>query len=314
MPDLLCMGEPMLELNQRRPAAAEGEEKFYLQGHGGDTSNAAIAAARNGASAGYISAIGCDAPGESFLELWAREGVDASTVKRDEAAPTGLYIVTHDENGHHFTFYRANSAASRMTPRDVPDAAIRSARMLHVSGISQAISASACDAVFHAIELAKAAGVGVSYDTNLRLALWPRARAAATIHAAVARADVALPSFDDAKELTGLEEPDAIADFYLRLGCPLVLLKLGREGVLVATPARRERVGAFRVEAVDATGAGDTFAGSFLARRLAGDDPFAAARYANAAAALSTTGYGAVAPIPRPDAVDALLREQGGKG
>ena len=309
MPDLLCMGEPMLELNQRRPAAA-GEEALYLQGHGGDTSNAAIAAARNGASAGYVTAIGRDAPGDSFMELWAREGVDASTVARDEAAPTGLYIVTHDRNGHHFTFYRAGSAASRMAPRDVPEQAIRGARMLHVSGISQAISASACDAVFHAIEVAKAAGVGVSYDTNLRLALWPKARAAAVIHAAVARADVALPSLEDARVLTGLGEPDAIADFYLRLGCPLVLLKLGAEGVLVAAPARRERVGGFRVEAVDATGAGDTFAGSFLARHLAGDDPFAAARYANAAAALSTTGYGAVAPIPRPDAVEALLREQ----
>ncbi len=309
MPDLLCMGEPMLELNQRRPAAA-GEEALYLQGHGGDTSNAAIAAARNGASAGYVTAIGLDAPGDSFMELWAREGVDASTVARDEAAPTGLYIVTHDRDGHHFTFYRAGSAASRMAPRDVPEQAIRGARMLHVSGISQAISASACDAVFHAIEVAKAAGVGVSYDTNLRLALWPKARAAAVIHAAVARADVALPSLEDARVLTGLGEPDAIADFYLRLGCPLVLLKLGAEGVLVAAPARRERVGGFRVEAVDATGAGDTFAGSFLARHLAGDDPFAAARYANAAAALSTTGYGAVAPIPRPDAVEALLREQ----
>ncbi len=314
MPDLLCMGEPMLELNQRRPAA-EGEERLYLQGHGGDTSNAAIAAARNGAGAGYITAVGRDAPGESLMALWAREGVDTSTVARNGDAPTGLYIVTHDGDGHHFTFYRAGSAASRMAPRDVPEAAIRRARMLHVSGISQAISHSACDAVFHAIEVAKAAGVGVSYDTNLRLALWPRVRAAATIHAAVARADVALPSFDDARVLTGLEEPDAIADFYLRLGCPLVLLKLGAEGVLVATPARRERVGAFRVEAVDATGAGDTFAGSFLARHLAGDDAFVAARYANAAAALSTTGYGAVAPIPRPDAVNALLlRERAGQG
>jgi 2-dehydro-3-deoxygluconokinase len=307
------MGEPMLELNQRRQGkdASAGGEILYLQGHGGDTSNAAIAAARNGASAGYITAVGRDAPGDSFMELWAREGVDASTVARHETAPTGLYVVSHGADGHRFTYYRAGSAASRMGPAGVPEAAIRGARMLHVSGVSQAISASACDAVFRAIEVAKAAGVGVSYDTNLRLALWPKARAAAVIHAGVAQADVALPSLDDVRVLTGLDDPDAIADFYLRLGCPLVLLKLGAEGVIVATPARRERVGGFRVEAVDATGAGDTFAGSFLARHLAGDDPFTAARYANAAAALSTTGYGAVAPIPRPDAVNALLRERG---
>src|SRR3712207_6772065 len=107
---LICMGEPMLELNQRRRKAGDaGGEKLYLQGHGGDTSNAAIAAARNGASAGYITAVGRDAPGDSFMALWAREGVDTSTVVRDEAAPTGLYIVTHDEDGHHFTFYRAGS-------------------------------------------------------------------------------------------------------------------------------------------------------------------------------------------------------------
>jgi 2-dehydro-3-deoxygluconokinase len=313
VPDLLCMGEPMLELNQRRRAARDTpvEDALFLPGHGGDTSNAAVAAARNGADVGYITAIGRDAPGDSFMALWAREGIDTATVRRTADAPTALYLVTHDEAGHHFTFYRAGSAASRMRPEDVPEEAVRNARVLHVSGISQAISTTACDAVFHAIETAKAAGVQVSYDTNLRPALWPRHRAAAAIHAGCALADIALPSFDDARALTGIEAPDALADFYLRLGSPLVLLKLGPEGVLVATPERRERVGGFTVKAVDATGAGDTFAGSFLARHLAGDDPFTAARYANAAAALSTTGYGAVAPIPYPEAVRALLREQG---
>ncbi len=306
MPDILCMGEPMLELN-RQPSGPDGRV-LYLEGHGGDTSNAAIAAARNGASAGYITAIGQDGPGSSLMALWAREGVDSSTVLRDPDAPTGLYLVTHDERGHHPTFYRRGSAASRLRPCDVPEDAIRAARVLHVSGISQAISDSACDAVFHAIAVAKGAGVAVSYDTNLRPALWPAARAAAVIHAAIARADLAFPSLEDARALTGLEAPEAIATFYLRLGCPVVLVKCGAEGALVATPSRRERIAPHRVAAVDAIGAGDAFAGAFLARHVAGDDPFAAARYANAAAALTTTGYGAVAPIPRPAAVEALLR------
>jgi 2-dehydro-3-deoxygluconokinase len=305
MPELLCMGEPMLELNQL-PSGPDGRV-LYLEGHGGDTSNAAICAARQGASVGYVTAIGQDRPGDSLSRLWAAEGVDTSTVIRNPEAPTALYVVTHDERGHAFTFYRSNSAASRYRAADVPEAAIRSARILHVSGISQAISTSACDAVFHAISVAKAAGVKLSYDTNLRLALWPRARAAAVIHAAIAEADIALPSLDDARVLTGLEAPEAIADFYLRLGCPLVLLKQGKDGVLVATPERRDVIMPRRVQAVDATGAGDAFAGAFLARTLAGDAPLAAARYANACAALSTTGYGAVAPLPRPAAVTALL-------
>lgn len=308
MPDILCMGEPMLEFNQQ-PAEADGR-RMYLEGFGGDTSNAAIAAARSGASAGYVTAVGCDGPGDAFLALWAREGVDAATVKRDPDAPTGLYFVTHDARGHHFSFYRTGSAASRYRPGDVPEDAIRAARVLHLSGISQAISASACDAGFRAIEVAKAAGVAVSYDTNLRLRLWPASRAAAVIHAAIGMADIALPSLDDATALTGLADPDAVVDFYLRLA-PLVLLKCGKAGAIVATLQARTRIPGFAVQAVDATGAGDTFAGAFLARHVAGDDPVTAARYANAAAALSTTGYGAVAPIPRAEAVRALLQLQG---
>lgn len=306
MPELLCLGEPMLEFN-RLPAGPDGRV-LYLEGHGGDSSNAAIAAARSGASVGYVTAIGQDGPGDSFMALWTAEGVDTATVRRNPDAPTGIYVVTHDAAGHHFAFYRSGSAAARHRPADLPAEAIRRARILHLSGISQAISDTACDTGFRAIEIARAAGVRVSYDTNLRLRLWPAARAAAVIHAAIGLADIALPSLDDATALTGLTDPDAVADFYLKL-CPLVLLKCGAAGCLAATRDARTRIPAHRVAAVDATGAGDTFAGALLARLLAGDDAVAAARYANAAAALATTGYGAVAPIPREAAVRALLRD-----
>jgi 2-dehydro-3-deoxygluconokinase len=302
--DLLCIGEPMLEFNQN--SKDDQGRPLYLEGHGGDTSNAAIAAARAGAKVGYITAIGQDAPGESFMQLWQREGVDTGTVLRKPGLPTAVYFVKHGPQGHEFTFYRTGSAAASLSRAEVPDAAIRSAKILHISGISQAISTSACDACFRAIEIAKEAGVKVSYDTNLRRALWPLPRARAIMHAAMASTDIALPSLDDATALTGLEDPDAIADFYLKLA-PLVLLKLGKDGSLVATRDGRTRIPGCTVKAVDATGAGDTFAGNFLARILAGDAPEDAAHYANAAAALATTGYGAVAPMPRPAAVRELL-------
>jgi 2-dehydro-3-deoxygluconokinase len=304
--ELLCIGEPMLEFNQT--SKDEQGRALYLQGHGGDTSNAAIAAARAGARVGYITALGRDAPGESFMKLWAEEGVDSTTVVRKADAPTAVYFVSHGPNGHEFTFYRTGSAASRLVPEDVAVDAFRPAKILHLSGISQAISDSACDTCFRAIDVAKAAGVKVSYDTNLRMALWPLPRAAAIMHAAIAQADIALPSMDDATALTGLSDPDAIVDFYLKLA-PLVLLKQGKDGAIVATRDGRTRIPGRVVKAVDATGAGDTFAGNFLARTLAGDAPEDAARYANAAAALATTGYGAVAPMPRPDAVRAFMTQ-----
>jgi 2-dehydro-3-deoxygluconokinase len=302
--DILSMGEAMVEFNAAGPAV---EGASYVQGYGGDTSNAAIAAARQGARAGYLTAVGADLFGEVLLSLWRREGVDTAGVKRDPAAPTGIYFVTHGPKGHAFTYYRTGSAASRLAPADIAEAAITRTRILHASGISLAISESAEAAVERAIALARRNGIKVSFDTNLRLKLWPLERARAAIHRTIARADIALPSLDDARLLTGREEADAIVDFYLELGVPLVALKLGAEGCIVADRNGRRRIPGHEVEAVDATGAGDTFAGAFLARTVAGDDPFSAAAYANAAAALSTTGYGAVAPIPRRAEVERLL-------
>jgi 2-dehydro-3-deoxygluconokinase len=306
---LLFMGEPMLELNQR-PRAADGT-RLYLEGHGGDTSNAAIAAARQGAQAGYVSAIGHDHAGDSLMALWAREGVDVSTVRRSPTHPTGVYIVTHGPDGHRFQYHRAGSAAAAMCPDDLPLDAIRAARVLYASGISQGISASAADAVFAAIDAARDAGVLVAYDTNYRPALWPPARAAAIIHAAIARADFAFPGLEDARALTGLDDPDAIAAFYVGLGARIVVLKMGATGALLAEGTRRVRIPRHAVETVDATGAGDTFCGSFLARIVAGDDAEQAARYASVAAALACTGYGAVAPIPTADAVRAAMGTAG---
>ena len=171
--------------------------------------------------------------------------------------------------------------------------------MLHLSGISQAISASACDACFAAIDEARASGAKIAYDTNLRLALWPLPRAKAVIRETLRAADWALPSHDDACHLFGDDEPMRIVDACHALGAKIVVLKLGRDGCLASDGVRRERISARAVATVDATGAGDCFDGAFEARMIAGDDAFAAARYANAAAALATTGYGAVAPLPR---------------
>jgi len=302
-PAIVALGEPMVEFNQARADAPER----YIRGFGGDTSNTTIAAARLGAGAGYVTRVGGDAFGRMLIELWHAEGVDTRGVAIDPDAPTGVYFVTHGPQGHEFSYLRAGSAASRMQAATLPLEVLRAASVLHVSGISQAISANACDAVFAAIEAATAAGARLSYDPNLRLKLWPLARARAIIAATAARCHWFLPSLDEIRTLSGLSEPDALIDWCHAMGAPVVALKCGRDGVVVSDGHRRERFAGHAVDPVDATGAGDCFDGAFAARTLAGDDPFAAARYANAAAALATTGFGAVAPLPRDAAVRRLL-------
>jgi 2-dehydro-3-deoxygluconokinase len=301
--DIVALGEPMVEFNQ----TGERDGRLFLQGFGGDTSNFAIAAARQGARAAYVSALGDDPYGRMLRDLWQREGVDQSGVLTDAAAFTAIYFVTHDDAGHHFHFFRTGSAASRLRPQDLPRAMIESARVLHLSGISLAISEQACETCFAAIEIARAAGVQVSFDTNLRLKLWSIERARDVMTRALRLADIALPSYDDVRAITGLPEPDALVDHCLGLGARVVALKLGAEGSLIATPHERHRIAPHPCKPVDATGAGDTFGGAFVARLVAGDAPADAARYAGVAAALSTEGYGAVEPIPRADTVRSSI-------
>ena len=137
---------------------------------------------------------------------------------------------------------RAGSATSRMTPADLPRERIAAARVLHLSGISLAISESARATSMAAIEVARGSGVRVSFDTNLRLKLWPLERARAVVREVMVLADICLPSLDDMTALTGLVEPDAIADHCLRLGAQIVALKLGAESALVADARQRFRI------------------------------------------------------------------------
>lgn len=302
--DLLTFGEPLMEFAE----VHRDDERLYLPGFGGDVSNTAVAAARQGAKAAIFTALGRDVFGQDFLDLWHREGIDSSSVILRKDGRTGAYFISYGESGHLFSYARAGSAASLISVEELPLIQIASARILHASGITQAISESCADAVFAAINHAKTNGTIVSYDTNLRLKLWPLERARAIIHGASSMADILLPGLDDARQLTGLERAEEICAFYLNLGCGVVALTMGKNGTMVATKERIEVIAARPVEAVDATGAGDTFDGAFLAEWIVHRDPFMAAAYANAAAALSTLAKGAVAPIPHRAEVERFLR------
>ena len=298
--DIVALGEPLYELNQQ-------PDGRFLAGFGGDTSNVAIAAARLGARTAYITRLGGDMFGDAIMELCRNEGVDTSAVVRDADAPTGLYFVTHTDKGHVFTYRREGSAASRMTPGMLPEEMIAGASFLHVSGISQAISASAAATVSRAIAIAKTAGRTISFDTNYRPRLWSPEEAWPVIREAASAAGILKTSKEDCQTLIGLSDPEEIARHFQSLGCGIVLVTLGSRGVLVAAGDTIELVPAFPVDAVDATGAGDAFTGALLCELALGQDLMAAVRFAAAAAALSTLGYGAIAPLPRRADVERFI-------
>ncbi|HWQ39615.1 MAG TPA: sugar kinase [Burkholderiales bacterium] len=300
--DIVCLGEPLYEFSQ-----IPGRPREYLQGFGGDTMNCAIAAARQGARVSYVTRLGDDEFGRQLRQMWSEEGIDTSGVEIDPESHTAVYFISHGPAGHAFSYLRKGSAASRMRPDFLPQALLRSTAFFQTSGISQAISDSACDTVFAAIDLAKAAGARFVYDANIRPRLWSKARAAAVVGATVALADFFFLSIEDAQLLCGLTETDAVLDWCHRRGARCVVFKLGPAGAVASDGRVRWTIPGYRVQAVDATGAGDCFAGAAMARLAAGDSIEAALRYASAAAALTCTGFGAVGSLPRPGAVRALM-------
>ncbi|WP_027017158.1 sugar kinase [Comamonas composti] len=312
--DLVTLGEALIEFNQTHAGQPE-----YLQGFGGDTSNAAIAAARAGARTAYLTRVGQDTFGDALLALWQREGVDHTAVQRDAKQPTGMYFVTHGEAGHQFSYLRAGSAASHMTPAWVESSPalqlLQDCRLFMVSGISLAISPTACDTAFAAMRMARAAGAQIALDSNLRLKLWPLERARACIAHAVSLCDIFLPSLEDMVTLTGLTAAQDIIAWSHAHGAATVVLKLGAEGCMVSTqqskpPHASTHIAGRPVALTDATGAGDCFDGNLLARLALGNDLATAARYANTAASLAVQGFGAVAPLPYAAQVNAALVQE----
>ncbi|TLP67159.1 sugar kinase [Parasedimentitalea maritima] len=291
MSALICLGEPLCELN----AQPDGS---FRAGFGGDVSNVAIAAARQGVDVGLISRVGDDPFGRDLCQLWQREGVSTDHVEVVPGQETGIYFVFHDAEGHHFVYRRKGSAASEMTTDILPDAAIAKARMFYSSGIGLGVSSSLRDATFQAVGIARKNNVAVAFDPNLRTALWSLEQARSVTHNLMQCCDIALPGLDDARQLTGLHSPEDIIAFYHNLGAKIVALTLGADGVSVSDGADVVTIPGTQMQAKDATGAGDCFNGLFLANYLRDGDILNAAKIANSGAALSTTGYGAVDPIP----------------
>jgi len=315
--EVVALGEAMVEFNQTSP-----DQPQYLQGFGGDTSNATIAAARAGVRTAYLTRLGDDNFAQQLRGLWATEGVNTEGVEVDSHSPTGIYFVTHGPTGHTFSYRRADSAASKMNVNwlsGTPTAIIGRSKWLHISGISLAISEQACNTVFAAIDIARRTHTHVSFDSNLRLKLWSIERARIHITNTISRCDLFLPSLEDMIALTGLTDPEMITRWSHDQGAPRVVLKLGPKGALVSQqrPVPNGKITSPQYDAVlvpghvvnmaDATGAGDCFCGNLLARLALGDDLLTAARYANTAASLAVQSWGAVASLPTAQQVQAAL-------
>ncbi len=317
--DILALGEALIEFVRMEDAPASDDKDqqpqapnrpYYKQGFGGDTSNALIAATRQcktpGLRTGYISAVGDDPLGKELLKLWHQEGISIDHVKVAATDPTGVYFVQPDGSaamGKQFSYARRGSAASHYNTSHLPLDAIAQAKVLHTSALSCAISPNMSDAVQAACEHARANNTLVSFDTNLRLNLWSLESAIATIEKLLPYIDIVFPSDDEAQQICGHTDRDAMIDYFLDFGCSMVILTCGADGAIFASASERFNIAAADSNPVDSTAAGDSFAGAFLAHYLDTNDIRYAGRCAAITAALTVSNYGAIDAIPQREYV-----------
>lgn len=307
MLDVVTFGETMILLRPAAPGPLRSAELF-ARSFGGAEANMAIGLSRLGCKVGWVSRLGDDEFGRYIRNTIRGEGVDVAAVKLDPEAPTALFFKEPRPGRESRVFYyRKGSAASRMAPGDLPPDYLRGARYLHLSGITPALSDSCRALCYQAVAAARAAGVAVCFDPNLRRKLWPEAEARRVLLELAAQADVFLPGVEEAEFLWGAGTPEELAARALVHGARLVVMKLGAAGCLVAAGDRMERVPGFPVHVVDPVGAGDAFAAGFLAGLLRGLPPERAARLANACGALACTNFGDWEAAPEWADVEALL-------
>ncbi len=294
---LLTIGESLALLTTRDPGRLRRAHELLL-GVGGAESNAAIGVARLGGAATWVGRVGDDELGALVTRTLRAEGVEAVAIA-DPGAPTSLMLKERPSaTGARVSYYRGGGPGARLTPADLDAEAIAAAGVLHLTGITPALSASARATVAAAIAAARAAGVPVSFDVNYRSRLWSPADAAPVLLELAARADHVFVGHDEAVALGWPGDPVEVGRALLERGPRVVVVKLGADGALAVTAEGELPVAPVPIVPVDPVGAGDAFAAGYLAELLAGLPLPARLRTAAACGAAACTARGDWEALP----------------
>ncbi|GIJ24759.1 sugar kinase [Micromonospora lutea] len=309
--DLLTVGEALVSLRSPGPLAQGGPLTMHLAGA---ESNVAIGLARLGHRAAWVGRVSDDELGEFVLRQLRAEGVDVDAVRRDADRPTGLmFLERRTADVSRVRYHRAGSAGSALDVEDLRAPLAAGPRMLHLTGITPALSDSARDAAAWAVRTAAEAGIPVCLDVNYRAGLWTREDARSTLTPLAGYASVVVASADelDLVATAGADEAGAVAGLLAR-GVRTVLVKLGADGARAHTADGATYVEAVPVTAVDTVGAGDAFTAGYLSGHLDGLDLVDRLRRAVTLGAFAVAGDGDWEGLPRRDELTLITGSAAG--
>jgi 2-dehydro-3-deoxygluconokinase len=291
LPTVLTLGETMVLVTPEHPEPLETAAGFRLD-IGGAESNVASHLVRGGVAAAWAGAVGDDALGRRLVATLTARGVDTSLVRVDPSAPTGVYFKDPGPDGTRVLYYRRGSAGSLLGPDFAAGLPLDRVPLVHVTGITAALSESCRDLLDAVIDGRRRAGRPVSFDVNHRPGLWPPGVAAKELLALARRCDLVFVGRDEAQALWGTTTADQVRA--LIGSSSRLVVKDGAAGAHAFHSGLKHFVPARRVAVVEPVGAGDAFAAGYLAAELAGEPPTAALnrghRFA-ARALASTTDY-----------------------
>jgi 2-dehydro-3-deoxygluconokinase len=272
MDDVLAIGETMVMVTPEHAGGRLTGDGTYLLRPGGAESNVAALLAELGHAASWAGALGADRLGDIVIDALAGRGVGTELVRRDPDRPTAVYFKDPAPEGTRVHYYRAGSAASAMAPGDVAAWRARPARLVHLSGITAALSPS-CAELMRRLVHDRPLGAGpLSFDVNHRPVLWRRADAARELLTLAQASDVVFVGRDEAEGLWGTPDAESVRRLIDR-PAHLVVKDAAAEAVAF-TPDGTFREPARAVDVVDPVGAGDAFAAGWLSGLLhAHDEP-----------------------------------------
>lgn len=308
-PEVITFGESMGLLTAHDSRGLE-YASVLNKSFGGAESNVAIGIARLGHSSGWFGRLGKDPMGQMIYKSIRGEGVDVSRVTFSEEHSTGMMIRENASGKSSVYYYRKESAASHMKPEHLDDEYIRNAKLVHVTGITAAISKNGLACIERVIEIAHQAGVKVSFDPNLRLKLWSIEEARPVLLGLAEKCDYFLPGLDELKLLYGTEDEEEIFERLTQLKA-VSIVKGGPDLTYVLQQGKRIEVPYFKAEQVlDTVGAGDGFCAGFLSGLLKNGDVVEATRLGNLMGSMVIQAIGDWEALPTWEQVEAKLNNK----